>query len=147
MPNPMCLTYTRGVKICTLSILSCILMWFVTGRFHAYQGLSWCCGLSAANTECSTPLTGVVAKLLPNLILLPVGFPSSDYIRWDRGTSATLIARFMGPTWGPSGADRSQVGPMLAPWTLLPGRLLPCSSTKTCGSDHCLVRLRSLAYR
>ena len=33
----------------------------------------------------------------------------------------TLIARFMGPTWGPSGADRTQVGPMLAPWTLLSG--------------------------
>ena len=31
----------------------------------------------------------------------------------------TLIARFMGPTCGPSGADRTQVGPMLAPWTLL----------------------------
>ena len=31
----------------------------------------------------------------------------------------TLIARFMGPAWGPSGADRTQVGPMLAPWTLL----------------------------
>ena len=31
------------------------------------------------------------------------------------------IARFMGPTWGPSGADRTQVGPMLAPWTLLSG--------------------------
>ena len=28
----------------------------------------------------------------------------------------TLIARFMGPTWGPSGADRTQVGPMSAPW-------------------------------
>ena len=27
----------------------------------------------------------------------------------------------MGPTWGPSGADRTQVGPMLAPWTLLSG--------------------------
>ena len=26
----------------------------------------------------------------------------------------SLIARFMGPTWGPSGADRTQVGPMLA---------------------------------
>ena len=25
----------------------------------------------------------------------------------------------MGPTWGPSGADRTQVGPMLALWTLL----------------------------
>ena len=33
----------------------------------------------------------------------------------------TLIARFMGPTWGPSGSDRTQVGPMLAPWTLLSG--------------------------
>ena len=27
----------------------------------------------------------------------------------------------MGPTSGPSGADRTQVGPMLAPWTLLSG--------------------------
>ena len=34
-------------------------------------------------------------------------------------TEAALIARFMGPTWGPSGADRTQVGPMLAQWTLL----------------------------
>ena len=33
----------------------------------------------------------------------------------------SLVARFMGPTWGPSGADRTQVGPMLAPWTLLSG--------------------------
>ena len=30
----------------------------------------------------------------------------------------SLIARFIGPTWGPSGADRNQVGSMLAPWTL-----------------------------
>ena len=33
----------------------------------------------------------------------------------------TLIARFMGPKWGPSRADKAQVGPMLAPWTLLSG--------------------------
>ena len=32
---------------------------------------------------------------------------------WQRNT--------MGPTWGPYGADRTQVGPMLAPWTLLSG--------------------------
>ena len=31
------------------------------------------------------------------------------------------IASFMGPTWDPHGADRNQVGPMLAPWTLLSG--------------------------
>ena len=33
--------------------------------------------------------------------------------------SITLIARFMVPTWGPSGADRTQVSPMLSPWTYL----------------------------
>ena len=27
----------------------------------------------------------------------------------------------MGPTWGPFGADRTQLGPIVAPWTLLSG--------------------------
>ena len=34
---------------------------------------------------------------------------------------SSLIARSMEPTWGPSGADRAQVGPMLGPWALLSG--------------------------
>ena len=33
----------------------------------------------------------------------------------------TQIARFAWPTWGPPGSCRPQVGPMLAPWTLLSG--------------------------
>ena len=33
----------------------------------------------------------------------------------------TQIARSMGPTWGPPGSCRSQMGPMLVPWTLLSG--------------------------
>ena len=32
-----------------------------------------------------------------------------------------LIARLMGPTWGPPGSCRPQVGPMQASWTLLSG--------------------------
>ena len=32
---------------------------------------------------------------------------------------AAKIAKFIGPTWDQSGADRIQVDPMLAPWTLL----------------------------
>ena len=32
-----------------------------------------------------------------------------------------LITKFLGPIWGPAGADRTQVGSMLAPWTLLSG--------------------------
>ena len=35
-----------------------------------------------------------------------------------------------GPTWGPSGADRTQVGPMLAAWTLLYGMVMPAYFTK-----------------
>ena len=31
------------------------------------------------------------------------------------------IAKFMGPTWGPHWFCRPQMGPMLAPWTLLSG--------------------------
>ena len=33
--------------------------------------------------------------------------------------STSQIAKFMGPTWGPPGSCRPQMGPMLAPWTLL----------------------------
>ena len=48
----------------------------------------------------------------------------STWMRFEtpwRWYDVTLIARFMGPTWGPPGSCRSQVGPMLAPWTLLSG--------------------------
>ena len=34
---------------------------------------------------------------------------------------STPVAKFMGPTWGPPGSCRPQMGPMLAPWTLLSG--------------------------
>ena len=48
--------------------------------------------------------------------------------RWEYSTVCverrrTLIARFIWQTWDPSGADRTQVGPMLAPWTLLSGQI------------------------
>ena len=51
-----------------------------------------------------------------------VGF--SSYPRVFQVTwicKATQVAKFMGPTRGPSGADGSQVGPILAPPTLLLG--------------------------
>ena len=43
--------------------------------------------------------------------------------RWNMFISerAPQISRFMGPTWGPPGANMTQVGPMLVPWTLLSG--------------------------
>ena len=35
-----------------------------------------------------------------------------------------------GAHMGPSGADRTQVGPMLAPWTLLSGKAAACAYSK-----------------
>ena len=38
----------------------------------------------------------------------------------------TQIAKFMGPWWGPPGSCRPQMGPILAPWTLLSGYYHRC---------------------
>ena len=48
---------------------------------------------------------------------------SNLYPRVRRGfvTGTYQITKFMRPTWGPPGSCRSQMGPMLAPWTLLSG--------------------------
>ena len=39
----------------------------------------------------------------------------------NNNTRSSLIAKFMGPAWGPPGADRTQLGPMLVTWNLLSG--------------------------
>ena len=49
----------------------------------------------------------------------------------------------MGPSWGPSGADRTQMGPMLAPWTLL-SRTLLWMRSKLGTRDPTLLGLYSL---
>ena len=49
-------------------------------------------------------------------------YPLGEKLLWNRSIMNSPWW-FMGPTWGPSGADRTQVGPMLAPWTLLSGVL------------------------
>ena len=48
----------------------------------------------------------------------------NEYIYINNALSkniGTQIAKFMGPTWGPPGSYRTQMDPMLAPWTLLSG--------------------------
>ena len=53
----------------------------------------------------------------------------------------SLITRFMGPTWGPSGTDRTQVVPMLAPWTLLVGLVQSWDAKVTTPSLKCGMKL------
>ena len=55
---------------------------------------------------------------------IPWQIPSCYYRADMRNYNcSSLIARCMGPTWDPSGADRPQVGPMWATWKLLSGML------------------------
>ena len=51
---------------------------------------------------------------------LNLDVPPKRLVQWH-SDEVTQIAKFMGPTWGPPGSWRPQMGPMLAPWTLLSG--------------------------
>ena len=56
--------------------------------------------------------------------------------QWPNLQLCTQMARFMGPTWGPPGADRTQVGPMLAPCIFLSGYVcFQPSHLKLCHDD------------
>ena len=47
-------------------------------------------------------------------------------IIWRKSSPTMIITHitgFIGQTWGPPGSCRPQMGPMLAPWTLLSGHL------------------------
>ena len=68
----------------------------------------------------------ILAVLWYTLLFLSLMECPSSYFKWLGFIvwpkwSLPMIARLMGPTWGSSGADRTQVGPTLAPWTLLSG--------------------------
>ena len=45
------------------------------------------------------------------------------------------IAKLMQSTWGPPGSCRPQMGPMLAPWTLLSGIVCPLRLFWACDSE------------
>ena len=64
-----------------------------------------------------------VATILIHLLCLQLWsrWTNNPILELSNTAMTSLIARFVGPTWSPSGADRTQVGPMLAPWTLLSG--------------------------
>ena len=85
---------------------------------------------------------GVFTTIEHNLWTLRSNSAISDYIvccqvNPDRATNIgswkhSQEAKFMGPTWGPPGSCRSQMGPMLAPWTFLSELLLYNMETSFC---------------
>ena len=126
--------YNLNQKICCLVwsdlnpiIRPCMLGLFVThhSRFGYTAIEVWHGRLitSHMNNRCNPLYISVLisvskmnaACLLQNTTILVV--------RWMQHESRRLlnypqIAKFMGPTWGSPGSYRSQMDPMLAPWTL-----------------------------
>ena len=61
--------------------------------------------------------------------------------RFSSVSNGSLIARFMGPTWGPPGSYRPQLGPMLAPWSLLSGLRLEWNEISLSVSTYAVPKM------
>ena len=120
------------------------LIWFTALSFSYICGKRISCTFSVNDIWC--------------LISLPQssrhGGLACCFLRSKRAAAhmLSLIVRYMGPTLGPSGADRTQVGPMLAPWTFLYGIYSICASLFICLCSlvvHIKIRIslfRSVAF-
>ena len=91
--------------------------------FTAYQ-------ITGHSAACPTVISGFHQRSA-----LPDNFEGIHYAFYSKRSSIaesvslydvimpSQIVKFMGPTWGPPGSYRPQMGPILAPWTLLSGYL------------------------
>ena len=87
-------------------------LWESTGGFHSQR---------VSDAEKNFPYDYVIIKFSA------VNFAHIHHacFLWNRScycSKTTQIGKFMGPTWGPPGSCWPQLGPMLAPWTLLSGQ-------------------------
>ena len=80
---------------------------------------------SALKTQLSTSEWYVCSQWLVHMktVINKISYPQSNMNVFNDSHPHTLIARFMGPTWGPSGTDRTQVSPMFVTWTLWSGSM------------------------
>ena len=99
----------------------CVLSWIrlFYPSLHAFLFLSYDCTFSHYTVYICTlkPYTSLCC-LFTKLYLI-----SSCQLRKILTDAATQIAKSMGPTWGPPGSCWPQMGSMLAPWTLLSGKV------------------------
>ena len=82
---------------------------------HIGKGWDWVTLLAREQSHDSFYAIGIILKNISKHII-----------------KISLIAIFMGPTWGQSGADRTHVGSVLVPWTLLSGVSTTNGNNKRC---------------
>ena len=78
------------------------------------------CNLGWSGDNCQTGKYSLTTLIKVSISLgtgLELDWQQNIVCNYEDLQMISLIAKFMGPTWGPSGTDRTQVGPMLAPLT------------------------------
>ena len=107
-------------------------------------GCEWTHGWVKLTNQAQWPLTQAVNLIHPNQSAhvmwfthnAPLWKSSSEFTHLD---VATQIAKFMGPTWGPPGSCRPQMGPMSVPWTFLLGKVAWDLWNRTIRSVPCML--------
>ena len=69
------------------------------------------------------PIDANFRQLMGVALVRVMGYPVYGIKPFFEAMMTSQIAKFMGPTWGPPGSCRPQMGPMLASWTLVSGLL------------------------
>ena len=86
-------------------------------------------------------ITWVISYFLYTTQMLP---PLKLCFVWNK--LPTQITKFMGQTWGPPGSYRPQMGPMLAPWTLISGNVRVCHFSCSLIRFFNYITIRSLLW-
>ena len=130
---------TKNALATLLALLECVKWGSITITLpNVFSDTTWST-LLTKSFSCFNSTDHVSPTVTYNDVMAWRHFPYHGYFfltKREYGSIATLsiavflIARFMGPTWGPSGTDRAQMGPMLAPWTLLSGMFSPMLAWK-----------------
>ena len=91
----------------------------------------WMCDPWASDSHVTTTVHWFIRKLISRLLSSKAIYTSACMINSKSlpigeismfiDLETSQITNFIGPTWGPPGSCRPQMGPMLAPWTLLSG--------------------------
>ena len=120
------LIHEKYHRPCTAHIPSTLVMHYLKIRCEKFNH-SWATGHLRRHDSDDERVMKIVTsqyycyKQWLHIDIFKLNYLSESY--WGTSTHISQIAKFMGPTWGPPGSCRPQMGPMLAPWTLLSGML------------------------
>ena len=117
-------------------------------RYHASFGLNELIPRISPQRQ-SLVVMGTLFMKIPSATIIMIIIGRRHWVGYPNIWRHYLDSKVHGANMGPSGADRTQVGPMLSPWTLLSGYV--STSCGICGiyfqvSTENLLKIRGLNH-